>query len=315
MNKIILITIALFLSVLSTNVFALNDFEKDRLFKTKENSTLVIYNKIPFMRAADISEFKEAYGSSRRELRRELINEAADLIDMGAKGMEALMIVKEFDRMISHRRNMSHKNMSLSLESIFKARLNELYRQFRPNQRALDFSNLNGGLDAFMYGSYSTSSRVRGGIIITLSVVNISTNIERNFIAEGSPRVAASSVASQLFHEFHATRYPSTFKLRNRTLELVEKDQMVGGYTMPIRKSYKEAEARCEDMDSRLPTMRELNMLKRAGGYKGGVFIGQGDQNYYWAVSNNEVYISYEKRTANIYQVSGGKYFNYICVR
>lgn len=313
-------------------------YGQDDLFRGVDQRTMYIYPSIPIIEGADLMEFHESYSKSRTDQIGEMVQSAETLIKAGAKGPEALEMILAFDKLVTHRRAYSKRRMGVSLEGYFNGRLSELYRIYNPPARKLDFrhvdlptnilkhanKNMRPGyiteadmaeLDFVVYGSY-TVARGAGKIHLSLYVINVNNGITRVFNGHGTPQQASYSVAGQLFHEFQKTRFPSILNLRNgKRINILDAYQVRTSGLSSMKNLYRDAKYACEDLGGRLASRRELTSIGQAGTYRGGVTINtRGQQNYYWALVRDDIYISYENRVTKKWSLNSSQYLNYICV-
>lgn len=316
--------------------FAMSD--ADAVFDFNKNvNTKYLWSRIPFFQGADFVTFKEMYSKSRRNLRREYIQEAVELMYAGAYGIEALEMVLAFDQQVTWLREYSKVRMDKSIEAIFRAELNNLTVLHRPSQNSLQFRHVNQAHDIIYrasnsvqpgfllpehqkyihfvaFGTYTTTSK---GLLLTFHLVNVHTGVEFNFSAEGIPTKASKILAKKVFDLFYKTHLPATLKLESgRRIHILWKDVIESTNSAPFKHTWEDAHYHCADLGGRLANKRELNSISRAGNYRGGLEINARlKADYYWAIPNKRIFSSFNRDVKNVHFTNGHRFLNYICVK
>ncbi len=302
------------------------------------NEVKTIWPSIPFIRGADLCAYKDAFGKSRSEYIGEMVAQAGDLMQSGAKGSEALQMLVTFDALYDKNKRLALKGkyLDVTLENSLKAYFDGYYRQLRPRVKKMRFKHVNNiknildtakrgqrigyipddkfeYLDYVAYGSYSLAPDCRGSIVVTLTLVG-KDGETLSYQGRGPVHTVMSKIASRMFEDFQRTKFPSTLKLRNKRITLV------GGANGSVDKTrdLQAAKWTCESLDARLPNSRELEMISSFGDWSGGVSIGK----QVWAIqeySSSEIMVFHPglRNPSPVRRQSAvnAKEFNYYCVR
>ena len=260
---------------------------------TEATSATTLWPTIPFIRGQDLCQYQDAYGRSRSASRKEMILEVSQLMAMGAETPDAVQAIVTIDNLINQQRQMASvgAGMDVTLESVIKASLDQIYRDVQPKERKLSFFNpttlielLNelkeqhrqervdakqlAHLSGIAWGTYAYAPSCSNDILLTLHV-NLHGGETYNFSAKGEPEWAANAVASKLFQQFQATLFPSVVKVNGKSLTLV------GAPGTPVSHAPTPAfaEKACASVNARLPNWEEYELLAMLGDWNGGVSL------------------------------------------
>jgi len=261
-------------------------------FSAKDN-LIHVWPSVPFVRGADLCAYNQAYSKTRIEYMREMSGLASDLMNSGAKGLEALNMLVTFDRLYDKNLALATQGnyLDITLENTLRGFLDQLYRTIKPREKRLIFSHVeNIGsiiaaakagrspqrlpvdafkyLDFISYGSYAFAPNCQGEIEVTLTLVGRNGDTE-NFIAIGVPAVVMRQIAEQLFEKFQRTQFPSTLRIGQKQLTII------GGLNgdVDIVNDLEVARYACETQDARLPNPKELDLINAYGDWSGGVSL------------------------------------------
>lgn len=287
-----------------------------------DNKTFKVFPNIRFVEGVDLPAFMEAYSKTMSAQRADYVSQAKDLMSAGAYGAEAAKMLMDFDNHILDLRARGKSRMGVTLEASFKAQLDELYRKYNPPVYRLQFhsvyANPTPSFDLFIYGVYSVKSVGRPGLLMTVTVVDLKTGLERSYEAQGVDVNAARLLARQVFDDHQKTKFPSSKKVMGKTLQLVTRGliELEDGRRSPMRDLHKSAQWACDSYDARLVSENELKALVGIGEYRGGLTLARmGEQNYFWAVDGEQVLVSYSGAVMNDTNMNPASYLNYICVK
>jgi hypothetical protein len=292
-----------------------------------------IWPTIPFVRGADLCRYKDAYGQSRTEYISKMTFLATQLMKTGANGEEAINLLKTFNSLYD--RNLAiatqHQYLDVTLESTLKSYIDGYYRNLRPREKKLSFTNVNDllsiiratnngqregymtndllrKLDYIAIGTYSFAPNCAGDILVTIQLIG-KNGTTHSFMGNGQPQYVMSQIGSQMFSFFQGTKFPSQLKIGKYNLTIL------GGLNGNIEKTttVENANNFCETLDARLPTGLELEIIGGYGDWSGGVSIGD----KYWALSDNKIYAPHLKNPSpirNPYEVYADEVY-YYCVK
>lgn len=287
-----------------------------------DNKTFKVFPNIRFVEGVDLPAFMEAYSKTMSAQRAEYVAQAKDLMSAGAFGAEAAKMLIDFDNHILDLRARGKSRMGVTLEASFKAHLDELYRKYNPPLHRLQFHSVHANppplFELFIYGVYSVKSVGRPGLLMNVTVVDLKTGFERNYEAQGADVNAARLLARQVFDDYQKTKFPSSKKIMGKQLQLVTHGliELEDGRRSPMRELHKSAQWACDSYDSRLVSEKELKALVGIGEYRGGLTLARtGEQNYFWAVDGEQVFISYNGAVLNDTNMNPASFLNYICVK
>lgn len=292
-----------------------------------------IWPSIPFIRGADLCNYRNAYGQTRSEYMQEMVGLAKDLMSGGAYGTEALDMLKGFNELYDRNQALATRGqyLDVTLESTLKGYLDKFYRNLRPLEKKMSFTHVNDllsvvraamngqrdgyltdeqleRLDYIAYGTYALAPNCRGDIQVTIHLIG-KDGVSESFLASGRPENVMSQIASELFEKFQRTQFPSTIRVGRNNLTLV------GALNGSVDKTHSPqlAVQACEMLDARLPNQLELELLDARGDWSGGVSLN----NQTWAMPNGKIYAPYLRNPTpvrNPWEVNA-KEFYYYCVR
>lgn len=292
-----------------------------------------IWPSIPFIRGADLCKFHDAYGQTRTEYMNQMVRNAKDLLQAGAKGYEALELLKTFNNIYDRNQAMAvrHQYLDVTLEGTLKAYIDQFNQTYANGISKISFKHVNklvdiinaarngqrigyinddllDSLDAIAYGTYALAPNCRGNVSVTIHIVHKDGRTD-SFIGEGKPQTVMSQIASRMFEKYQRTQFPTTIRTARRTITLLgAMNGSVGQVSHP-----RMAEEACLEMGGRLPNQMELELISMKGDWNGGVSIGQS----VWALSNNKVYhpgLMNPSPVRNLSEINSRKIM-YYCVR
>jgi len=263
------------------------------LLLTASARAVSLWPTIPFTRGQDLCQYQDAYGRSRSAHRKEMIREVSELMAMGAQTKDAVQAVATIDKLIDKQRQMARigSGMDVTLESVIKSSLDQIYRDVQPKERKLVFLNptalielLNelkeqhrqemvdakklARLSGIAWGTYAYGPSCNNDVLVTLHVT-LHGGETYNFNAKGEPERAANAIANMLFKQFQATRFPSEVNLNGNRLTLVgAPGSPVSHVPTPAM-----AEKACASVKARLPSWEEYELLAILGDWNGGVSL------------------------------------------
>ena len=268
-------------------------------------SALTLWPTIEFIRGQDLCQYQDAYGRGRSAQRKELVAQVSQLMAMGAETQDAVQAIIVIDQLIDQQRLLARMDtgMDVTLESVIKSSLDQIYREVQPKERKLGFFNpttlielLNelkeqhrqqqvdakqlARLSGIAWGTYAYGPSCSNDILLTLHVT-LHGGQTYNFSAKGEPEWAANAIASKLFQQFQATRFPSVVHVNGRSLTLV------GAPGSPISHAPSPAlaEKACASLKARLPSLEEYELLAMLGDWNGGVSLNHD----VWTLSGGKV--------------------------
>ena len=304
------------------------------VFLTSMNAMAInLWPTIPFVRGADLCQYRDAYGQSRNEAIREFTGLAERLLQAGANGPEATDLLVTMDALIDKNRDLAIRGYGLdvTLEATLKSYVDRFYHNLRPREKKINFKSTaplvdvvnairNGqrhgyidnkllkSLSGIAWGTYSYAPGCRGEILVTIHII-LKDGDTINFEAQGKPEIVMSAIAARMFERFQRTQFPSTVVMGGRKLELV------GAPGSPIGRapSPQLAEDACSMIEARLPTRQEYEYLSLLGDWNGGV--GLNDK--VWALANGYVLAPMLRNPSPVrspFEVNEREYL-YYCVR
>ena len=275
-------------------------------------------SKIPFFRGANLCAYQDAFSQTRTEYLREMVRLSQELMMMGAYGTEAQAMLQEFSQQYDRNQAFAarHDQLSLTLESTFKAYLSQIERSINPLVTRLNLVDVSAPtslpVNLVAYGVYSLAPNCRGDIQVTLHIVSLTTQKEFSFVSQGLPKNVMGSIASQVYTQYQRTQFPTQLQTNRGTV------QMIGAANGSVAfvSDPRQAQAFCEAKGARLPEDYELEAADVLGDWSGGVSLND----KIWALKNNYVYASYIKsavqsRIMHRSQISSTNQFYYYCVK
>lgn len=283
-------------------------------FRAYQKSTLNIWPVIPFFPLGDFDQYGKTISQDRDQVRKEFWDELTEtLFILASQGAAVELMVEPlvnalmlFDQVHDLHKAKDVINIDRSLESQFKARLDQLFQTYdiRDQQRRVQFSagassNL---LEAYIrllsnrqplgksislpeidpkmgkivaddidFVSYGTFSNLGRGIFqLTFHLTGTKTGISRSFIARGTLIDALDDLVKQVFDFFQKNVYPDWEPPHAGLswLPMPANPNKSNGYTWPEANSY------CRLRGYRIPYARELLMAESGGAYKPGGITG-----------------------------------------
>lgn len=292
-----------------------------------------IWPSIPFIRGADLCQYRDAYGQTRSESMQKMVRLAKDLMSAGAYGSEAFEMLIGFNELYERNQALATRGqyLDVTLESTLKSYLDKFYRDIRPLEKKMSFTHVNDilsvvraamngqrdgnlsdeqleRLDYIAYGTYTLAPNCRGDIQVTIHLIG-KDGVSESFLAHGRPETVMSQIASDLFTKFQRTQFPSTIRVGRTNLTLV------GALNGSVDKTHSPqlAVQACDMLDARLPNQLELELLDARGDWSGGVSLNDKT----WAMPNGKIYAPYLRNPTpvrNPWEVNA-KEFYYYCVR
>lgn len=299
-------------------------------------SAASIWASIPFIRGADLCQYKQSFSQTRNEYMREMVGLASELMQSGAKGREALQMLATFDALYDKNISLAkqYQYLDVTLENTLKGYLDQYYRSFPVVERKIEFRHINdirrivnaaaNGqrigympndpyeiLDYVAYGTYAYAPDCKGRIDVTLTLVGPDGRT-KTYQGLERPHVVMSQIASRIFEDFQRTQFPSKLDLGSKIITLV------GATNRSVAKAgLKQAKRACENLHARLPTAEELEDISAFGDWNGGVSIN----NVMWAIEgwggNPMVYAPHLMNPTPVRDewAVNEKIFNYYCVK
>jgi len=292
-----------------------------------------LWPAIPFVRGADLCQFQDAYGQTRSVQAAELTERVRRLIEVGATASEAQQLLVAMETQLDQQRQLAARGigMNTTLESTFRAQLDNLYRQRLPARRNVSFLNsqdLNdillhlkvpsgdalikpaylGRLSGLAWGTYSYAPNCAGDLLVTLHV-ELKSGESSSFQGAGKPDQVMLSLAEQTFDYFQKMRFPYDILIGERKLTLL------GGPGSAIGRAAtpQAAERACNNMGARLPTAEEYDHLSCLGEWNGGLDLCKKD----WALAGGKVFADDLRNPSPVRSTSevNASEYAFICVR
>lgn len=285
-------------------------------FKIEQKSVATLWHQIPFYAGADLGQYQATMAQSRSQVRQELLSELtgslSKLADKGAQP-DALLeplanIILQFDQMHDLHKARDVANINISLESQFKAALDQEFirHDVRDAARKLQISRgtepellqyyLRGigsinpqgqsksaksvriqyALEVFNqidYIAFGTFTHLGNNQFqVTLQMQGHKNGVTRTFIAQGSLTNAMNNLASSVFDYFQKNEYPDWATLPDKLawLPMPANPQRSNPFNSSLGYTYEEAQTYCNERGYRLPFARELLTAEAGGAYKNG---------------------------------------------
>ena len=270
-----------------------------------DQSQMLLWPTIPFIRGQDLCQFQDAYGRSKSENAHAMTQNMISLLREGASAGTAYAMVAAMDDATNKNRAAASAGLGMDvvLEGSLKASLDAIYRDVNPPQKKVAFFNPSpliqvvhelhdqkrqgyldqrylAGLSGVIWGIYSFSPNCRGDVTVTLHI-ETKSGTTSNFQGQGAPELVMQGIAGQVFEFFQKTQFPSKVKYGNGFVELL------GAPGTPISHatSPENAEKSCAKMQGRLPTAEEYVFLSSLGDWSGGVTL----RHEFWAMAEGMV--------------------------
>lgn len=235
----------------------------------------------------DMAEFHENFSKTTAELRKAYVKEAVDLMKAGASGGEALEMILAFDDRVYDRRKIAKRGMGTTIAEHFKSGMNMIYDSFEDQggDRRIEFTSST-------YAKYKArllwGVKPQAGVYAILKLTDTDTNISRSFASRanfGQIEALGRSLAFQMFHSLHKTRFPMKTKVNGKNLKFNGiKNYRTTGYVQ-YNTMLRAIDNNCRALNKRLPTRQEMRYLFARGFYNKGVNRG----NAIWAADDNYI--------------------------
>jgi hypothetical protein len=104
---------------------------------------LTLWPTIFFLHGQDLCQFQDAFGSSRKELVNQALEQLTGLIALGVNAPEAVYAIQKMDALVDKNKAMATEGlgMDITLEATLKASINSLSRNINPQNTRLEFAN------------------------------------------------------------------------------------------------------------------------------------------------------------------------------
>lgn len=296
-------------------------------FKKDHKVIASLWHEIPFYAGADLGQYQATMAENRNAVRQNLLAELNNSLglfaSMGASA-EAMLeplanIIVQFDQMHDLHKARDAANLPISLESEFKAALDQEFirHDIRDAARKLQISRgtdpkllqyylrginasrtsgkplsaqslqlqfaweIYNQIDYIAFGTYSHLGNSQ--FQITLQITGHKNGVTRSFIALGTLSNAIGTLASQVFDYFQKNEYPDwtapSEKLSWLPMPANPRRNNPLGTTYGY--TFEEAQNYCYERGYRLPYAREMLSAEAGGAYKkGGISNLQSGQHY-----------------------------------
>ena len=288
-----------------------------------------LWPRIPFnLIGANLCEFRSAFSQTRSQYISEMVGHAETLLYAG--DFNPTSTLTQFNAMYEKNLIYAQRGLGVTLESTFKAFLEEYYRNLRPKKRKLSLKYLNpldtlinnalrgqvirnithqdaDKIDLFAHGTYSMSPRCNGNIVVTLSIIT-RDGYTKEYMGQGPAHTVMSQIASRVFEDFQRTKFPSRIKIGNRYITLI------GGLNESIDSTMylEEAKTICETLGARLPTAQEYKVINSYGSWSGGITLGR----KIWAMNFPNIFVPYfERSPVRTYSQVNDRNYYYTCIK
>ncbi|NUM52962.1 MAG: hypothetical protein HUU46_04900 [Candidatus Hydrogenedentes bacterium] len=284
------------LCVLALNVFALPAFAGTNDGAGEARERITLWHQFYLDRGVDYTRFGEL-GATRTAFRRMFVQEIAALQELGAKPIDAAVVLLALDRHYNETIARAERGIEASFAAEFRTALLSHYERtgnpqrivmfdgtFVPkNAKSEDASSAPIGVDMVASGTWSN---VDGYTVrVSMDFVFIGTGSLISFTAEGTVPEAAEGIAFQLFDYFEKNRFPEP----ENPLAHLEVRPALPGHSI-YRGVPRDAAVRaCEGQGFRLPYSYELDLIFAQGPYEdGGIEI---DPNWYYHVADDAEHV------------------------
>lgn len=285
-------------------------------FKKENKSVATLWHQIPFYAGADLGQYQATMAQNRSQVRKELLSElTGSLSALANKGApaEAMLeplanIILQFDQMHDLHKARDVVNINLTLESQFKAALDQEFirNDVRDAARKLQISrgtepellqyylrgigstNPSGStkspksiriqyaleifneIDYIAFGTFTHLGNNQ--FQVTLQLQGHKNGVTRHFIALGSLTNAINTLASQVFDFFQKNEYPDWTTPPDKLvwLPMPANPQRNNPFTNTTGYTFEEAQNYCNERGYRLPYAREMLSAEAGGAYKNG---------------------------------------------
>ena len=289
---------------------------QNNLFKNEQKNVATLWHQIPFYAGADLGQYQATMAQNRSQVRQELLGELtgslSKLADKGAQP-EAMLeplanILLQFDQMHDLHKARDVANINISLESQFKAALDQEFirhdvrdavrklqisRGTEPELlqyylRGIGSSNPQGqnkspqsiriqyALEVFNqidYIAFGTFTHLGNNQFqVTLQIQGHKNGVTRHFMTQGSLSNAINTLASEVFDYFQKNEYPDWSIPPDKLawLPMPANPQRSNPFNSSLGYTFEEAQTYCNERGYRLPYARELLTAEAGGAYKNG---------------------------------------------
>tara|TARA_Y100000296_G_scaffold74323_1_gene92811 strand:+ start:1601 stop:2593 length:993 start_codon:yes stop_codon:yes gene_type:complete len=227
-------------------------------------------------KGGNLDRYQEFYEKTVSQIRREYVSEATQLMEAGAAGIEAMIMIEAFDNRASARREeVFNYAIGETIANYVVSGLDELYQRHQTynGKRILRFSHNRPRYEATLrfgpmisgsgvvYGILNITDRVSGDKLSVQSMAHISR-----------ARDLGKDLAKRLFHNVHRTRFPLTKPINHVDKKVFHLQRPIT-FSAPTssRDQADQAKEYCSYDGMRLATIREMNSFFKRGYYGGGL--------------------------------------------
>ena len=285
-------------------------------FKSETKRVATLWHHIPFYAGADLGQYQATMAQNRSEVRKQLLSELTDtlgtLADKGARPeimLEPLAnIILMFDQMHDLHKARDVANINISLESQFKAALDQefLRNDVRDAARKIQISRgtepellqyyLRGigttnpqgktkspqsvkiqyAIEVYNqidYTAFGTFTHLGNNVFqVTLHMHGFKNGVTRNFISHGTLTAALNNVANDVFDYFQKNEYLNWSAPQEKLvwLPMPANPNRNNPFDNSQGYTFEEAQYYCSERGFRLPYARELLSAEAGGAYKSG---------------------------------------------
>ena len=285
-------------------------------FKSETKRIATLWHHIPFYAGADLGQYQATMAQNRSEVRKQLLAELSNtlgtLADKGAPAESMLEplanIILMFDQMHDLHKARDVANINISLESQFKAALDQAFlrNDVRDAARKIQISRgtepellqyyLRGIGTTNPQGKTKTTQSVKiqyamevynqidytafgtfthlghNQFQVTLHMHGFKNGVTRNFISHGSLTAALNYLANDVFDYFQRTEYPDWSAPQDKLtwLPMPVNPNRCDIYSNSQGYTFEESQTYCLERGFRLPYARELLSAEAGGAYKQG---------------------------------------------
>ena len=213
-------------------------------------------------KGGNLDRYQEFYEKTISQIRREYVSEATQLMEAGAAGIEAMIMIEAFDNRASARREeIFNYAIGETIANYVVSGLDELYQKHQTynGKRVLRFSHNRPRYEATLrFGPMISGSGVVYGILNITDRVSGDKLSVQSMAHVSRARDLGKDLAKRLFHNVHRTRFPLTKPIT---------------FSAPTssRDQADQAKEYCSYDGMRLATIREMNSFFKRGYYGGGL--------------------------------------------
>ena len=253
---------------------------------------IVVWHQFYFEKGVDYNRFGEL-GATRTEFRHMFVQEIAALQELGAKPIDAAVVLLALDRHYNETLARAERGVEASFAAEFRTALLSQYERTGKPQRLVMFdrSFLNAsaqagrgadapvGVDMVASGTWSNLDGYTVRVSVDFNLIGTGNLV--SFTSEGTIPDVANSIAFQLFDYFEKHRFPAP---ANPVANL-EVRPALPGHRSYMGVPHDVAARACEGQGYRLPYSYELDLIFAQGPYEaGGIEI---DPTWYYHVSDD----------------------------